>query len=885
MLEIILVPLLIILTIISLILPWLQRSKIDTLETKIRWLEQKMYRFNSDTNDDNNETSIKKEEHELNTSPEIKEEIKQNKATDEDNIVVVHKKLHVNEKHPTKKSLGIERALGERLMVWLGGIAIALSGFLLVKYSIENAILSPLTRIVLAVFFGIGLIVIGDYLNRKEKVNGNQRISQSLIGSGICVLYGSVYATSFVYELISNLICFLLMGMTTAGAVGLAIIHGPPIAVMALIGGFVTPSILISAPTMTVLFGYMYILYGSTMYLIYRTRWWFLSIPSLIATYCWLAYWLFLSPYTTNLLFFNPFIIFVKVSSILILQVANVTNKNDIITFDWMKIGFKLLTIFLSVVMMSLVTIQSEMALNDLFWYSIISIATIVIAYIDTKTYGFSPWVALIVNIFMLSIWQTNNTNDFILILTLFSVLFFIPSYSIVYFRRRIKPTNWLLVAFASLTSYFLIGYYKLYDIHWLYEYYIWGVIAAMFTIIGVFTLIDTIHKYKDSAYLNHLVSISVIFTTLSLCIGLTVSVNILYLPILIASQLIVVGWLNDLYHFPVFRPIATVLTSLLAVLIFMQFSEEGMNALGMLIYPFKINIFAGLPKVITLPSIYLGIPLSCTLMSHYLFIKQRADNLTNLIEATSIYLFISMAWIYTHYSLNDVDSSIFANPTFTELALFTNIIMITSIGLLQLDQRYHKSHIYQYAALIGCFLSIAKIVLFDMLIKNPLWSSVVISGGPMISLSLAYGIPALCLAILSTQFRNYTFKYASSICNLLIIPMIFVLISLIVRYIFDEPPVINNSIEEIEMYFYSLAWLIFGITLLVLSLTYKNRLMRYGSLSVMILTVIKVFVVDFSALEDLYRVFSFLGLGVTLIGLSYLYTRYVFVGDDRSKK
>ena len=154
------------------------------------------------------------------------------------------------------------------------------------------------------------------------------------------MLYGSVYASSFVYGLISQLVCFLLMTMVTASAVVLAIIHGPPTAVMALIGGFITPSILIGAPSMTVLFGYMYVLYGSTMYLIYRSGWWFLSIPSLIATYSWLLYWLYVSPVTTHLLFFNPFIIFVMVSSVLILQVPKERNDNNIDAFlrskDWL---------------------------------------------------------------------------------------------------------------------------------------------------------------------------------------------------------------------------------------------------------------------------------------------------------------------------------------------------------------------------------------------------------------------------------------------------------------------------------------------------------------------------------------------------------------------
>ena len=359
--------------------------------------------------------------------------------------------------------------------------------------------------------------------------------------------------------------------------------------------------------------------------------------------------------------------------------------------------------------MMSLVTFQSEMAIDDLFWYGILSFATIVLAYIDTKTYGFSPWLSLIINILMLSVWQTNDTNELTFMMALFSAIFFIPPYLVVYLKRSVYPTNWLLLSFSSLVAYYLIGYYKLQTIHWLYEYYMWGIVAAAFTVLGVVTLIDTIQKYKKSAYQNHLISISIIFSTLSLCIGLVVTVNMIYLPILIASQLLVIGWLNNMYRFPVFRPIATVLTSLVVLLTFIQFNEQSMNALGMLIHPFENMMFIGLPKVITLPAVYLGIPFLCTLGSHYLFIKQRNDSLTNLIECASIYMFISIAWIYTRYIFIDDVTFFFSKPSFTEVALLTNIIMIISIGLLQLDQRYHKSPILQNAALIGSLLSSPK--------------------------------------------------------------------------------------------------------------------------------------------------------------------------------
>ena len=46
---------------------------------------------------------------------------------------------------------------------------------------------------------------------------------------------------------------------------------------------------------------------------------------------------------------------------------------------------------------------------------------------------------------------------------------------------------------------------------------------------------------------------------------------------------------------------------------------------------------------------------------------------------------------------------------------------------------------------------------------------------------------------------------------------------------------------------------------------------------------VAKVFLYDASALTGLLRVFSFFGLGLSLLSLSWFYTRFVFVPETRA--
>ncbi|GAG99409.1 unnamed protein product [marine sediment metagenome] len=61
--------------------------------------------------------------------------------------------------------------------------------------------------------------------------------------------------------------------------------------------------------------------------------------------------------------------------------------------------------------------------------------------------------------------------------------------------------------------------------------------------------------------------------------------------------------------------------------------------------------------------------------------------------------------------------------------------------------------------------------------------------------------------------------------------------------------------------------------------------MLRYASLGVILLTAGKVFLYDASELAGLYRVFSFFGLGLCLIGLSWFYTKFVFTDEGELQR
>jgi uncharacterized membrane protein len=71
--------------------------------------------------------------------------------------------------------------------------------------------------------------------------------------------------------------------------------------------------------------------------------------------------------------------------------------------------------------------------------------------------------------------------------------------------------------------------------------------------------------------------------------------------------------------------------------------------------------------------------------------------------------------------------------------------------------------------------------------------------------------------------------------------------------------------------------WLAYGVFLLVAGLLIDSKPARIASGAVILLTVLKVFFIDMADLTGVWRALSFIGLGLVLIGIGYLYQRLLF--------
>jgi len=144
--------------------------------------------------------------------------------------------------------------------------------------------------VLLGALGGGALLFAGEYLRRRSF----RQYAYILSGGGVLILYLSVYAAYSFYALIGQLTAFVLMAGVTATAVLLSVRHDAlPVAVLGLIGGFLTPLLLRTGQDNQVaLFTYVALLDAGVLAVAYFKSWRSLNYLSFLATLLMTVGWM-----------------------------------------------------------------------------------------------------------------------------------------------------------------------------------------------------------------------------------------------------------------------------------------------------------------------------------------------------------------------------------------------------------------------------------------------------------------------------------------------------------------------------------------------------------------------------------------------------------------
>lgn len=105
---------------------------------------------------------------------------------------------------------------------------------------------------------------------------------------------------------------------------------------------------------------------------------------------------------------------------------------------------------------------------------------------------------------------------------------------------------------------------------------------------------------------------------------------------------------------------------------------------------------------------------------------------------------------------------------------------------------------------------------------------------------------------------------------------MLFLYVNGVIRLTFNGLVSLNDApILQAELYTYSMLWLVVAVSLIIFAKSGQHSNVNRLGFGILALVVLKAFLIDMANLEGLYRALSFIGLGLSLVGIARLFQRF----------
>ena len=804
-------------------------------------------------------------------------------------IVVEEKISHVVPRIEQKDYLGdlqhtFEKHIATKLPVWIGSLSLICVAFFLVKYSMEANLLIPPVRAVMGLVFGSAMLYGGQWVSKRPQMANGLYISQGLIGAGIVSLYFTAYAATQLWGLIPPFIGFGAMAATTFLAVMFALRHGQAIAVFALLGGLLTPALIsTNAPSAILLFSYLFVLFSGLLFVMAHKKWWVLAIVTLLGMFSWSGFW-FLVAFSTGDAF--VLILFAMALSGVVLSITSRYLSQEKPDDEDSKFihGLNLAAISGGVITIIVLSTKVTLSLFDWSMLGLLTIAVMALSYFKPRIYQKSLWIEFASTLVLLFLWALRaELNDIYAILIGLSVIYIGGSGLIM--RKTSDPRPWALLQAGSAVALYLISYLTIStvaeDLEALKQ--VWGGIGLSGAILSILRIKYIPEQFNvDRETREYLTAIYTLTTSAFIALGFVFLLPYAYLPLAIAGQMFVTAFVYSRIK----------IESLKKAIFILSVVFIGLNYTQILLFTDLIltsvlnggeNIFISKTLILKMPLLNLGVPMLLFLGTLWTLLKAGCDNkkLNNILFVTAGLLGIATFYYVFRELTFDGVRNIFRTPaTFTERGFITIFMMVYAMGLIIATRYLNADYLNKWGTLLFR-VSVIRFINFDIFLYNPFFTKGQFVGDwPILnSLTLTYGfIPALIILalfnkdfILNNEVKRKMYKVLAGFSY-------FMLVTFSVRQLFHGGNIsYHGTTTAFELYTYSLVWLLMGIGFLTAGIQYKIKSARMISLGFMLLTICKVFLIDAVALDGLFRVFSFFGLGISLIGLSYFYTKFVF--------
>ncbi len=785
---------------------------------------------------------------------------------------------------------GLEQRLTSRWMVWLGGATLALGSIFLVKYSIDAGLLGPAARVSLGGLLAVILIVGGEWLRRQPHQQaivaiGPNYVPPAVTAAGIVAGFGSAFAAYGLYDLLPPVVAFILLALVATLAVGLSLLQGPFIAALGLVGAFAVPALVSTGNNSAwALFSYLTFVVAGGFGVVHYQRWWWLAWLVLAGGLGWAYLWMAdiwqvgdTLPVAAYLVIFTGLAYLIRYDAPIGRQVPpwEIGNMAPQTAFAF-GAGLLLALAFFGLVR------NDGYGLGSLIVLAAFCIALLYQARREPSLEGLALVSALLA-IAMLAAWHEPAFLDarkpliigqervglmpgpvippqmwtFAVTSACFAALFAVAGYIALW--RSLRPAFWAAISGVPPILILIVAYARggVFDT----DIY-WAIVSLVLGGIAVAAAAQT-EKRRHEPGMEGAVGVYAIAIIAAVSLALPLVLEQAWLTVSLSLQLPALAWINNRLKVPLLRHVAVVLIAVVSVRLLinrhiLDYAFGTVPNMNWVLYGY-------------------GLPAVAFYMAARWFRREKDDYLIVMLESGTLLFFVLLLMLQTRLLVGD---GTLLRPSYNlfEQSLNTVAWAATAYGLLRQCRAETPRLVAFWGWRILAGLALAQVIVLQVGASNPLFTGDEVWGVPVLNLLfVAYGLPALFAMAFALEFRHQGMATLGRAAAGVAFLLVFVEITLEVRRVFHGPDLTLGPTSDAEWYAYSIVWLIYAGILLAAGILRGTPELRYGSLALVLFTVAKVFVWDMSALTGLYRALSFLGLGACLVGIGYLYQRFVF--------
>ncbi|HME24133.1 MAG TPA: DUF2339 domain-containing protein [Acetobacteraceae bacterium] len=765
---------------------------------------------------------------------------------------------------PVTQRPDIEALLTARWGVWLGAAALVLAGVFLVRYAVDQGLLGPAPRCVLAALLGAALIIAAEWLRRREILRPGitDQAAPGLAAGGVAVLFGAAYGAGVLYELVPPSAGFVLLAAASLIGLAISLRHGQLVAAVGILGAFVTPALVQTEhPSLPGLFGYLLFVTATALAVLRYAAWVWLGWATTIAGAVWVLL-AFASGPDGDI--WAP-ALFLPAAAALNLGLLPGEALDH-------PIGRRLAWVPCAV----LGATGLLMAVDNQGWTARIAVLLFVPLTIwhaaREPRLRLLPFLAALLFLLLLAGWSVEIrvwpdiaippgewtpavVQELLATAALIAGCF--AASGLRFERRTSHPLPWASLAASVPVLTLAVCYARVAEFR---PQAGWAVFAMLLAVGLTGTTAAALREAHPAG--PQRAGIHAAGAVAALALGCAMLLRGHWLTLAVSLFLPALAWVAAQVDLPALRRVA------LAV--------AGVVLIRLLLNWYVLDYgFGQWPVVNGLLAAY-ALPAAAFALAAAMFRRQEDDLTVGVLEAGSV----ALATVFVALEVRQgVDADGAVNTPylgFPEAALHVASLAVLAVATMRIARRLGRP-VLQWGWRIQGTLALAGGVL--LILFNPLVTDDDVGSLPLFDWLLpAYLLPAL-LAVAARRdaatvqppaLRPLLGGYA------LIAGLVWLTVE--VRHLFHAGPVGLDTVavEDAELWAWSGAWLAYGVAVMAIGIAAGNRHLRLAALAIVGLTTAKVFLVDMSDLVGLWRVLSFLGLGLVLIGLGAAYRRLV---------